>query len=285
MYRFLLRPAWLFFHAVVLAGVVLMVAAGFWQLNRLDERKDFNSEVRERSQQAPFELTAVLDELDAGTLDPSTAEWLPVTASGTYLPDQVLEFNNSQGGRAGDNVLTALVLDDNTTLNNDTDGTDDTVTVIVNRGFIPLGIDVPEPPAVEVEIVGYIRPSEARNRGGLTDVDDGEPVTEIRRIDIPRLTAQFPGEVAPVFVQLIASEPEVGPGDPSPVVLPELDSGPHLSYAIQWFIFAICVAVGWVLAVRRSLAVRARTQQAVSADSPSPADDEAASRPAQTSSS
>jgi cytochrome oxidase assembly protein ShyY1 len=291
MYRFLLRPAWLLFHAVVLAGVVLMTAAGFWQLNRLDERKDFNSVLRERSQQAPLELTSVLDEIDAGTLDPSTAEWLPVTGSGTYLPDQVLEFNNSQGGRAGDNVLTALVLDDGTTLDDTTlDDTndrtsDDTVTVIVNRGFIPLGIDVPPPPAVGVEIVGYVRPSEVRGRGGLTDVDDGEPVTEVRRIDIPRLTEQFPGDVAPVFVQLIASEPAIGPGDPSPVVLPELDNGPHLSYAIQWFIFAICVAVGWVLAVRRSLAVRARAQRAAIADSPSRADDEAANRPAQTSSS
>ena len=277
MYRFLLRPAWLLFHAVVLAGVVLMTAAGFWQLNRLDERKDFNSEVRERSQQAPFELTSVLDEIDAGTLDPSTAEWLPVTASGTFLPDQVLEFNNSQGGRAGDNVVTALVLDD------DTIG--DTVTVIVNRGFIPLGVDVPAPPAVNVEIVGYIRPSEVRDRGGLTDADDGETLTEIRRIDVPRLTQQFPGDVAPVFVQLIASEPALAPGDPSPVVLPELDNGPHLSYAIQWFIFAICVAVGWVLAVRRSLTVRARARRAAIADSPSQADDEAANQPAQTTSS
>ena len=276
MYRFLLRPAWLLFHAVVLAGVVLMIVAGFWQLEPLDERKDFNAQVRERSQQAPFELSAVLDELAAGTLDPSTAEWLPVTASGTYLPDQVLEFNNSQGGRAGDNVLTALVTRRH--------GRRDT-TVIVNRGFIPLGIDVPPPPAVEVNIVGFIRPSEVRQRGGLTDDDDGDPLTEVRRIDIPRLAEQFPGDVAPVFVQLTASEPEIGPGDPSPVVLPELDNGPHLSYAIQWFIFAICVAVGWVLAVRRSLAVRARARQAATADSPSPADDEAASRPAGTSSS
>ena len=284
MYRFLLRPAWLLFHAVVLAGVVLMTLAGFWQLDRLDERKDFNAQVRERSQRAPLDLSSVLDELDAGTLDPETAEWLPVTASGTYLPDQVLEFNNSQDGRAGDNVLTALVLDPTTQGDESTQGSG-TTTVIVNRGFIPLGIDVPPPPAVEVTIVGFIRPSETRERGGLTDDDDGRPLTEIRRIEIPRLAEQFPGDVAPVFVQVTSSEPEIGPGDPSPVVLPELDNGPHLSYAIQWFIFAICVAVGWVLAVRRSLAVRARARQATSADSPSPADDEAASQPVRTSSS
>jgi cytochrome oxidase assembly protein ShyY1 len=255
MYRFLLRPAWLLFHVVVVAAIVGMVAAGFWQLDRLAERKDFNRDVREQSQRAPIDLTSVLDDFDAGTLDPSTAEWLPVTVSGTYVPDQVVEFNNSQGGQAGDNVLTALVSDAD-------------VTVIVNRGFIPLGIDVPPPPATEVDVVGYVRPSEVRSRGGLTDADDGEPLTEIRRIDIPRLAQQFPGEVAPVYVQLIDSDPDIEVGDPAPVVLPELDNGPHLSYAIQWFIFAICVAVGWVLAVRRSLSVRARTRQATTADSP-----------------
>ena len=37
-----------------------------------------------------------------------------------------------------------------------------------------------------------------------------------------------------------------------PVVKPDLSEGPHLSYAVQWFIFSVCVAVGWVLAVRHS---------------------------------
>ena len=260
MYRFLLRPAWLLFHFVVLLGVVRMSAAGFWQLDRLDQRQEFNREVRERSQQAPVELDVILDDLDAGRLDPDTAEWIPVTTAGTYLPDQVLEFNNSQGGRAGDNVLTALVVDSERT-------------VIVNRGFVPLGVDIPAPPAVEVGVVGYVRPSEVRGRGGLTDADDGDPLTEIRRIDIPRLAAQFPGDVAPVYIQLIESEPPIGPSDPTPVVLPELDSGPHLSYAIQWFIFALCVVAGWVLAVRRSLTVRARAREAATTDPQPPADD------------
>jgi cytochrome oxidase assembly protein ShyY1 len=243
MYRFLFRPAWLVFHLIVLAGVVLMATLGIWQLQRLSDRKDFNRDVRERSQTEPMEFAALLDDLDAGGLDPTTAEWLPVTASGTYLPDQILEFNNSQGGRAGDNVLTPLITDQGTT-------------VIVNRGFIPLGFDTPQAPQVGVKIVGFVRPSEVRDRGGLTDADDGEPLTEIRRIDIPRLAEQLPGDVAPVFIQLTRGVPEIQLGDPEPVVLPVLDNGPHLSYAIQWFVFSICVAIGWALAVRRSLSAR-----------------------------
>lgn len=243
MYRFLFRPKWLAFHAIVVVGIVAMIGAGVWQLQRLDERKAFNERVVERSQSEPTPLGSVLARIDDGSLSLEAAEWLPVVIEGTYLPDQVLEFNNSQGGRAGDNVLTALIGDDGGT-------------VIVNRGFIPLGIDVPAAPRTAVTATGFVRLSEVRDRGGVTDADDGGTLSEIRRIDVPRLSQQFPGEVAPVYVQLTASEPPIVVGDPEPVVLPELSNGPHLSYAIQWFVFAICVAIGWVLAVRRSLRQR-----------------------------
>jgi cytochrome oxidase assembly protein ShyY1 len=242
MYRFLLRPLWIVFHFVVVAAIVAMINLGFWQLDRLDERKTFNRQVIERSEQDPLRLADVLADIADGTLTPDDAEWLPVTASGSYLPDQIIEFNQSQGGRAGDNVLAALALDDGTT-------------VIVNRGFVPLGFDVPGAPQIEVTVTGLVRTSEVRGRGQLTDSNDG-PVVEVRRIDIPLIATQLPGEVAPIYVQLVRSEPPVAGGDPEPITRPELSSGPHLSYAIQWFVFSLCVAIGWVLAVRRSLAVR-----------------------------
>jgi cytochrome oxidase assembly protein ShyY1 len=257
MYGFLLRPAWLLFHVIVAGAIVLMVMAGFWQLDRLDERTEFNQLVRDRASETPVELAVVLAGLESGELDESDAEWTPVTASGTYLDAQVLEFNNSQNGRAGDNVLSALTLDDGTT-------------VVVNRGFIPLGDPIPPVPTTEVDIVGFVRLSEVRDRGGVTDADDGGTLTEIRRVDIPRLAKQLPGEVAPVFVQVTNSDPAIAPTDPSPVVLPELDNGPHLSYAIQWFIFAVCVAIGWVFAVRRSLRVRSAEKRATTEDSREP---------------
>ena len=267
MFRFLFRPRWLLFHLLVVGGIVLLMNLGFWQLDRLSQRKAFNSEVIERSEQAPVELSSILGDLAAGRLDPAGAEWRRVTVRGTYVADQVIQYNNFQNGRAGNDVLTAMVVD-----------TDDTV--IVNRGFVPLGVDLPPAPGDDVDVLGYIRPSEVRGRGELTDTSDGGTgaLTETRRIDIPRLSAQFPGEVAPVYVQLIDAKPPPTVGEPEPVVLPELDNGPHLSYAIQWFIFSVCVVVGWVLAVRRSLRVRAAERRAEDADLPPAADVVAASR-------
>lgn len=235
MYRFLLRPRWLAFHALVLVGVIVMVNLGFWQLRRLDERREFNAEVAESIDQDPVPLLTLADDPD---LDLDETEWSQVTTTGTYLAEQIVVFNRSQGGVAGDNVLTPLVLDDGRI-------------VLVNRGFVPLGQDVPPPPPEEVEVLGRIRPSQSRQRGELTD-SGGGPVTEVRRVEIERIAPQLPGDVLPIYLDLIASRPPMTAQDPAPVPAPELDEGPHLSYAAQWFIFALSVIVGWVLAVRKS---------------------------------
>jgi cytochrome oxidase assembly protein ShyY1 len=242
MYWFLLRPKWIGFHLLVIFGIVLMIWLGFWQLDRLDQRKAFNDAVAERSEEPPVPIEVLLSEPD---FDPATSEWRRVTAKGTWLPDQVIVFNRTQNGRPGDNIVTPLLLDEQ-------DG-NESLTVLVNRGFVPVGVDAPDPPEIGVEVLGRVRPSQERQRGGLTDSTDG-PVTEIRRVDIPQLARQVDGDVAPVYLDLIATQPEAGPGAPVPVPAPEIDSGPHLSYAVQWFIFSLAVAVGWVLAVRRSIA-------------------------------
>jgi cytochrome oxidase assembly protein ShyY1 len=112
-----------------------------------------------------------------------------------------------------------------------------------------------------VRVAGRLRPTEERRLGQLSDPSEGE-LTEVQRVDIDRLAPQLPGDVVPMYVDLIRSEPaEPGPF-PEPVVPPDLIEGNHLSYAVQWFIFSIAVAVGWVLAVRRSTATHRRRSAA-----------------------
>ncbi|MEO1057052.1 MAG: SURF1 family protein [Actinomycetota bacterium] len=243
-YRFLLQPRWIAFHIVVIFGVVLMINLGFWQLDRLDQRQSFNADVEARSDEPVVPLDELLAEPG---FDADTAQWRIVSAEGTWIDEQVLVFNRTQGGRAGDNVITGLQLD------NASAG--DPSVVLVNRGFIPLTVDAPTPPDGNVEIIGRVRPTQQRQTGQLTDAADG-PLTEIRRVEIDRLAPQFDGTVAPIYLDLIESTPPVSDTDPTPVPAPDLDEGPHLSYAMQWFIFAVCVVIGWVLAVRRSITNR-----------------------------
>jgi surfeit locus 1 family protein len=238
MYRFLLTPRWIAFHLVVIAGIVVMINLGFWQLRRLDERQSFNAEVAARIDVPP----ASLDDVLTGA-DPDDVEWRSVMATGSYLPDEELHVvNRSEGGIAGDIVVTPLQLEDGRF-------------VFVERGFVPLAAEAAPPPSGPVDIVGRLRPSQERRRGQLSDPSTGD-LTEVQRLDIERLAAQVPGVPLPMYVELTSSDPvEVGPY-PQPLTVPELGEGPHLSYAGQWFIFSAAAAVGWVLAVRKSVNAR-----------------------------
>jgi len=239
MYRFLLTPRWLAFHVLVVFGIVLMVNLGFWQLRRLDERQAFNAAVESRIDLPP----APLDEVLAPGVDPDSVEWRSVTASGTYLPaEQFVVVNRSQGGMAGEMVVTPLELADGRLL-------------LVTRGFVPLGEEAAPAPTGTVDVTGRLRPSQQRQTGQLSDSSSGE-LTEAQRVDIPRLAPQLPGETVPMYVELTESQPAGTGGYPQPVTPPELADGPHLSYALQWFIFSAAVVVGWVLAVRKSVTSR-----------------------------
>ncbi len=245
MYGFLFRGRWIAFHLLVVVAVVGMVNAGFWQLRRLDQRQSFNAVIEAR-----YDADAVpLDELlpPGGDDDLEEIEWRQATASGTYLPEEQLRVvNRSQGGRAGDNVVVPLALDDGRIL-------------LVNRGFVPLA----EPPVETVDgratVTGHLRTSEERRLGQLADPSDGE-LTEVQRIDVERLAPQLPGEPVPMYLDLIASTPAQDGAFPEPVARPDLSEGNHLSYAVQWFIFSIAVAAGWFLAVRRSQRARERSR-------------------------
>lgn len=238
MYRFLLHPRWLLFHLLCIGAVVLMIYLGFWQLRRLDERQAFNGAVAAR-----IDLPAVPLEEALATASPDELEWRSVTARGEYLVDeQFVVVNRSQDGRAGDIVVTPLLLDDRQVL-------------LVERGFVPFGLQASPAPVGTVDVVGRLRPSDERQRGQLGDPPDGD-LTVAQRLDIDRLAGQLPGRPVDAYVELTSSEPaEIGPF-PAALDEPELSEGSHLSYAGQWFIFAGGVIVGWYLAVRHSLKSR-----------------------------
>jgi cytochrome oxidase assembly protein ShyY1 len=237
-YGFLFSPKWLAFHLLVLVAVVAMINLAFWQLRRLDERRDFNAQVRANANQPIAEFDDVVSE---GT-DTPAVEWRRVRVDGTYLPDrQFLVVNRSQNGETGRNAVAALQLDDGSLL-------------LVNRGFVPESEDVPPVPQGPVEVVGRLRVSERRTTGQPAD-ESSDALTEIRRIDLGVLASQFDSPVQPMYLEQLESTP-ADDALLQPIVAPTLDEGPHLSYTIQWFIFSVCVIVGWVLAVRRSIGLR-----------------------------
>jgi len=251
--RFLLSPRWLAFHLLVLVGVVAMVNLGLWQLRRLDERRSFNAVIEAAYDSAPVPLDLLIDptwRVDAAGLaaiDDSGATWRPVTVAGTYEPNAALRVvNRSQYGRAGDNLVVPLRLDDGRV-------------VLVNRGFVPLGVADPPVPSLEVELLGRVRTTERRGAVGARDPADGV-LTEVQRLDLERLAAQFGDALVPITIDLDSSVPAEADGLPQPVIRPDLSEGSHLSYAVQWFIFSGAAVVGWALAIRISIRRRSSAE-------------------------
>jgi cytochrome oxidase assembly protein ShyY1 len=237
-YGFLLSPRWIGFHLLVIGAVVAMVNLAFWQLDRLDQRQQFNDQVRANANQPIIPLNAVL----GSEANASAAEWRRVEVTGSYVADhQLLVVNRSQNGEAGRNVVEALQLNDGSL-------------VLVNRGFVSTAKPVPTTPTGKVDIVGRLRSSEVRKTGQTSDATTGR-LSEIRRIEVAVLSPQFDSPVLPMYIEQLTATP---PDSPTlqPIAAPTLDDGPHLSYTIQWFIFSVCVLVGWVFAVRRSTAMR-----------------------------
>lgn len=234
MYRFALRPLWILSHLFAVAVVVAFVLLGLWQLDRHDQRSARNATVQARGDLAAVPLDVALAE--AG--DPDDLRFRTVTASGTYGDRDLLVDNRSKDGLPGSWVLTPMRLGDGTTL-------------VVNRGFqFSDGGTVEPVPAPDgtVSLEGTVTSWEGDGCGVRTD-EDGEPVG---MACLRRSTAEqvFGGEVAPVVVQSQVSDPPA-PDLLVPVPSPELDDGPHRSYAAQWFIFAAIIAIVYPLILRR----------------------------------
>jgi len=95
-----------------------------------------------------------------------------------------------------------------------------------------------------VSVLGMVQEPQVRSSGlvgGPTDAAEGRLAT-LSRVDTGRLQQQVDESLWPLFVNLRAQDPAQG-DLPVPVPEPDLGEGNHLSYAGQWFIFALVVIV------------------------------------------
>jgi cytochrome oxidase assembly protein ShyY1 len=234
MIRRLLTPRWIVVHLGVLALVILMTYLAFWQLSRLDQKKSFNATLTAHSN-AP-----VLKVEDIVSTDIESIEWRRVQLSGSYLTDKIVTvINRSQNGTAGYDVLVPF-----RTTNNET--------FLINRGFMQLSMPLPTLRTTPLTVLGYIRDTQSRGTLGAIDSTDAA-VREFQRFDIPLISERLGVDTPPLFVQLRNELPAPTEQWPAPVSLPELNEGTHLSYAVQWFFFALTALVAWVVVVRRKM--------------------------------
>ncbi|MFZ0491752.1 MAG: SURF1 family protein [Acidimicrobiia bacterium] len=221
---------------VVVVIAIVFVRLGFWQISRLHERQASNRQIEANLADSTAPLEEILSQ--GGDL-----EYRHVTVVGEYAPRfEVLLRNRSYEGEPGYHVLTPLEL---------TAGT----TVLVDRGWVPLGVEGPPvslaPLEGVVQVTGVIRTSKSAGSGlGPKDPPSGT-LTAVFWPDLQRLAGQMPGSLEPVYVELRSQVPAGGDAQPIPASDPVLTNGPHLSYTVQWFAFALIAIVGYGLLTRK----------------------------------
>jgi cytochrome oxidase assembly protein ShyY1 len=243
VYRFLLTRRWIVAAVVVLTAVVTMVELGLWQLRRHDEVRSRNALVEERLSSSVVPVEAVL-----GTgRDPAAATYRRVSLEGTYdVASEVAVDNRSSEGRPGRHLLTPLRAAAGTAL-------------IVDRGWIPLDTDpsTARPPAGRATVVGVLFPSE--RKGALEpQIAPTGKLARFPRIDVARIGRQLAYPTYPLYLRLESQAPGQQGTLPILAGLPSLTDGPHLPYAVQWFLFATVAVTVFAALIRREARRRQR---------------------------
>ena len=165
---------------VALAVAIVCVRLGFWQLDRLGQRRARNAIALARLALPPLEVVR-------GTLPDSARQ-----------RHELISPGKSFDGTPGVALVTPLRLADGST-------------ILVDRGWVP------SPDARRVDQALYREDDTATVEGIGTDQYDGAVILRQTGIAAPR-------------------------GLPRRWPTPALDNGPHLSYAIQRFSFAVIIA-------------------------------------------
>ncbi|MBW9213452.1 SURF1 family protein [Mumia sp. zg.B53] len=231
MYRFLLTRRWIAFALFValLSGVCIWL--GFWQFGRGDLREARNELTRHNMVSTPV----APDEL--ATSDPDASqqhEWRRVEVTGTYDTDAqvVVKYRTREQRGPGVDVVTPLRTDDGRAL-------------LVERGWVPSAnttgaeVDIPEPPAGEVTVLGWWR-ADDHVPLSATQPDEGQ-VRAISTLGMGQALDYplYEGGYLALEEQKPATDGFVAPEGP------ELGSGPHFFYGVQWWFFAALALGGY----------------------------------------
>ena len=200
--------------AAVAALVIAAVCVrlGVWQLDRLAQRRARNAQLAARLALPPLEVRGL-------GISADSARQRRVVARGVYdFAHERVWPGRSFEGTPGVALVTPLRLPGG-------------AAVLVDRGWVP------SPDAFHVDQAAYREADSATVEGlalvpprGRGDVD--------------------PAGFLPFVIQQEA--PVAARGLPRRWPPPAMDNGPHLSYAIQWFSFAVIVLVGTAALLRRT---------------------------------
>lgn len=223
----------------MLCCIPLFIKFGFWQYHKAERERALQALFDQAQSAAPVALPA--DFPDAASLDRWRYRHVKVT--GSYLPQyQLLLDNQVMQDQAGYHVITPLRVQDGAQH------------VLVDRGWVPVGADrrvLPqiETPAAAIEVSGILwqPPDRFFSLGG----DDAADTTKWNQVwqymDMKKYRQSVPFAVLPMVIRLDADNESSG-GYARQWPRPAERIATHVSYAYQWFGFAVAAGLIWLVA-------------------------------------
>lgn len=233
-WRLAVTPRWWGILGFTVVFAVACVGLGQWQFDRRAQAQaaiallEANYDVTAVDLRSVVEAPAEFDETD---------KWRLVTMHGIYRDEPLYVRTRSGPGGIGFEQLAMLDLQDGTIF-------------VVNRGWVPANGDnsapaeTPPLPEGNVTVTAHLVPGERQIAGR------DAPAGQIATIHTDTIGAAYDGDVYGGWYGRLASEsPTAASG--APWEKPVLDEGPHLSYALQWYVFAIMGFFGYGWALRK----------------------------------
>jgi cytochrome oxidase assembly protein ShyY1 len=216
---------WLTALAVAAIFAVACVFLGRWQWHRHEDKAARAQRINSHYYARPVPLARAVPV--PGVRLPVAKDWTLVSVTGRYAGTHLmLVRNRPNNGVYGYEVTVPLEVAGGPSL-------------LVDRGWIPNGQSAADPsavpvtPAGEVTVTGWLRvgePSLGRHMA----------TGELASINLAEAQAQAG---SPLYRAYLILRGEVGsPGErilrPQPLERPDTDEGPHLAYALQWWLAA-----------------------------------------------
>lgn len=234
-----MRPRALLIALLSLVAAGVCARLGAWQLGRLAEKRRINAEWNV----ARTAAAVALDDA-RGSLAPLALR--RVRAAGAYDESlHVLVSDRWWKDSAGVEVMTPLRLARGGVL-------------LVDRGWLPAADGItarpqacrePGPRTVTGVLVPIASPRRAPAGAWTRLAGDDAAVWSVRALDPDSLRAHVPYALAPFVLRALPES--LAPEWPRRLAPEPEDEGMHLSYAVQWFLFASAFAAGAVFVLAK----------------------------------
>jgi surfeit locus 1 family protein len=217
------------FVALALALAAVFVRLGVWQLSRLAERRAQNERTAARLNQSAVPFLALTRDTAGGWLRQAVVEGTP-----DYDHDFVVT-GRSYNGSPGVHIFTPIRVSGNDTA------------ILVNRGWVYA------PDAATADLARWHEQRAMFHGFAERFPPPRIPPTikgrQLRPLGVAGVDSLLPYPFYPLYLVDRDSSSAATPARLEP---PDLGNGPHLSYAIQWFSFALIAVVGAGIVWRRS---------------------------------